>query len=158
MEILSPKPPPEDRQALGRAGEDLVLLWLEGLGWELVARNWRCRWGELDLILRRGSELAFVEVKTRSLGNWDQEGLEALDRAKRRRMERTASIFLHRHPPLLSLYGRFDVALVLALESYVYHWGPVLLEGRIDYRRLVLTGYLEDAFEAMEDLSLHGEI
>jgi putative endonuclease len=53
------------RQRLGRWGEDLAVRYLERLGCTLVARNWRCRAGEVDLIVRDGAWLAFVEVRTR---------------------------------------------------------------------------------------------
>jgi putative endonuclease len=53
------------RQGLGRRGEDLAAAHLEGLGYELVARNWRTRAGEVDIIARDGEWLVFVEVRTR---------------------------------------------------------------------------------------------
>lgn len=55
----------DDRQGLGRRGEDLAARNLSGKGYELVARNWRCPYGELDLVCRDGETLAFVEVRTR---------------------------------------------------------------------------------------------
>ncbi len=50
---------------LGGAGERLVASWLEARGLRVVARNWRCPYGEIDLIAEERGELVFVEVKTR---------------------------------------------------------------------------------------------
>jgi putative endonuclease len=52
------------RQALGRRGEDIAAAHLERAGWQIVARNYRVREGEIDVIAARGSTLAFCEVKT----------------------------------------------------------------------------------------------
>lgn len=78
------------RQRLGRAGEDLAAEHLRGLGYELVARNFKCRRGEIDLVCRRGAEISLVEVKTR-VGAAHGTPLEAIDAAKRRAMEGTVA-------------------------------------------------------------------
>jgi putative endonuclease len=81
------------RQQLGRVGEDLALAHLERLGYELVVRNHRTRWGELDLVVHDGSTLVFAEVKTRRAssgrGPW-----EALHERKRTQVRRMAAAFL----------------------------------------------------------------
>lgn len=53
------------RRSLGRQGEEIAAAYLEGLGYELIARNWRTRAGELDIVAREGDWLVFVEVRTR---------------------------------------------------------------------------------------------
>ncbi|TMC10576.1 MAG: YraN family protein [Chloroflexi bacterium] len=73
------------RRRLGEAGEDLAAELLRGQGWEVTARNFRCRQGEIDLVCRRGGEVALVEVKTR-LGAGHGAPVEALDGSKRRAM------------------------------------------------------------------------
>ncbi|MBO5763155.1 MAG: YraN family protein [Lentisphaeria bacterium] len=50
---------------LGRRGENAACRLLRSYGWEILARNWRCRYGELDLVARDGAVIVFVEVKTR---------------------------------------------------------------------------------------------
>jgi len=53
------------RQQLGRRGEELAAAHLAGLGYEIVARNWRCPAGELDIVARQGATLVLVEVRAR---------------------------------------------------------------------------------------------
>ena len=80
------------RHRLGRRGEQLAAEHLERLGYALVARNHRTRFGELDIVVARGSELVFVEVKTRRAGAgrpWD-----ALHDRKRTQVRRMASAYL----------------------------------------------------------------
>lgn len=56
------------RVSVGRRGEGVAAAYLAGLGWEIVARNWRTRAGELDIIARDGQCLVFVEVRARRAG------------------------------------------------------------------------------------------
>jgi putative endonuclease len=55
----------EPRHAVGKAGEEAAVQYLRQHGYRILERNYRCRFGEIDLIARDGSMLAFVEVKTR---------------------------------------------------------------------------------------------
>ena len=63
-----------DRHALGAWGEDLAVAHLEAAGYDVLARNWRCREGELDIVARGGDALVFVEVKTRSCARLRRSG------------------------------------------------------------------------------------
>jgi Holliday junction resolvase-like predicted endonuclease len=62
------------RRALGISGENAVAAWYEAHGYEVLARNWRCRAGELDLVVRRGRTFVFCEVKASSGQPTDREG------------------------------------------------------------------------------------
>jgi len=84
----------DPRQHLGRTGEDLALAHLERLGFELVARNHRTRWGEIDLIVHDGSALVFVEVKTRRASGPGRGPWEALHERKRAQVRRMAAAYL----------------------------------------------------------------
>ena len=77
------------KDAVGRFGENVAARHLEAAGMEILARNWRCREGELDLVVRDGSQLVFVEVKTRSSLAFGTPA-EAVDRAKSRRIRQLA--------------------------------------------------------------------
>jgi len=88
-----------------------VAAWYEEQGYRVVARNWRCRAGELDLVLRRGGMVVFCEVKTRTS---DAFGLpaEAVTRQKQQRIRVLAARWLEESPSPASEI-RFDVAAVL---------------------------------------------
>ncbi len=81
------------KDVVGRFGEDLAVATLEDAGWEVLARNWRCRMGELDVIAVDGDEAVFVEVKTRR-GDGCGTALEAVTRAKLGRLRLLAGLWL----------------------------------------------------------------
>jgi putative endonuclease len=82
------------RQHLGRIGEDLALAHLRRLGFELVVRNHRTRWGEIDLVVHDASTLVFVEVKTRRASGVGRGPWEALHDRKRAQVRRMAAAYL----------------------------------------------------------------
>ncbi|MEW6155510.1 MAG: YraN family protein [Actinomycetota bacterium] len=100
------------RRSLGRSGEDQVAAWYEAAGYLVVVRNWRCRDGELDLVVRQGRTYVFCEVKTRTS---DAFGLpvEAVGRAKQNRVRRLAARWLAENE-VKAIGIRFDVASVMA--------------------------------------------
>ncbi len=103
---------------LGRAAEEAAARYLEARGWRILGRNVRVGRGELDLIVRRGPVLAFVEVKarrTRSCGAPE----DAVDGAKRRQVARLAELWLAARPWALGgvCDVRFDIVAV-DLTSY----------------------------------------
>ncbi len=100
-----------ERRALGIAGEDLATAWYEQQGYEVLARNWRCRQGELDLVVRRGDLVVFCEVKSRSSLLFGSP-FEAVTFDKRRRLRALAAAWL-RDAGIRSEEIRFDVAGVL---------------------------------------------
>lgn len=87
----------DPRHVLGREGERHALEHLQRLGYDLVAANHRTRFGEIDLVMRDGGALVFVEVKSRRAQRagavW-----EALDERKRRQVRSMARAFLHERP------------------------------------------------------------
>jgi putative endonuclease len=105
------------RRSLGAAGEARAAAWYEAHGYEVVARNWRCRDGELDLVVRRGRVLAFVEVKTRRTAAFGAP-VEAITRDKQRRLRVLALRFLEVHP-VRGAQLRFDVVSILGDELTV---------------------------------------
>ncbi len=102
-----------ERQQFGRAAEEAAALHLTRRGWTLLGRNVRIGRGELDLIVRRGSVLAFVEVKARRSASFGSPE-DAVDPRKRRQVARLAEIWLGARPWALRGVSdvRFDVVAV----------------------------------------------
>lgn len=100
----------DERAARGRVGEDAALGVYLRRGFALVARNWRCALGELDLVLVRRDLLVFCEVKARS-GPAFGGGYEAVTWTKRRKLRHLADAFLEQNGPSPARV-RFDVASV----------------------------------------------
>ncbi len=93
----------------GRQGEKLAAWWLRLKGYRILAKAFRAKVGEVDLVARRGSVLAFVEVKHRaSLAG----AAYSITPRQKRRIARAALVFLQGHPELAALSPRFDAILV----------------------------------------------
>jgi putative endonuclease len=82
------------RRDLGRAGEQLAAEHLERLGYRILERNFRTRWGELDIVAFDGRTLAFCEVKSRRAGGRAGPPLEAVSTAKQAQVRRMAGRWL----------------------------------------------------------------
>lgn len=78
-----------EKDALGREGEDRAARYFEESGYAVLARNWRCRAGEIDLVVASADALVVVEVKTRR-GEGFGHPFEAIDGVKRARLWRLA--------------------------------------------------------------------
>ena len=103
----------------GALGEAAVAYYLEALGYEILARGYRIRGGEIDLVAARGEELCFVEVKTRRLGA-SESGMEAVDRQKMARLIRTAYAYCEREGIDESKwYLRYDIAEVTTYKGRI---------------------------------------
>ena len=99
-----------DRRAVGAIGEDAAAAWYRDAGYEIVARNWRVRAGEIDIVARRGRVLVVCEVKTRTSDAFGAP-VEAITRTKQLRLRKLAGLFLAAEPqPGCGV--RFDVASV----------------------------------------------
>ncbi|QDW67130.1 YraN family protein [Luteimonas granuli] len=81
-------------------------------GLDEVAANAGYRLGELDLVMRDGDTLVFVEVRYRASADYGG-GAESVDRGKRRKLVRAAELFLLQHPALAEAFCRFDVVEAL---------------------------------------------
>ena len=101
------------RRALGARGEQLVADWYEARGYRVLARNWRCRAGELDLVVARGRAVVFCEVKARTTDAFGVPA-EAVGRTKQMRVRRLAAAWLDTDAPGPASEIRFDVASELA--------------------------------------------
>ena len=117
------------RHTLGRIGEDHAAAHFERHGFEVLARRHRTRFGELDLVVRDGDLLVFVEVKARRAGSG--RPFDALDEVKRAQVRRMSAAWLHDVAPRPFFASvRFDaVGVVMAPDG-----------------RLVSLDHLEGAF------------
>ena len=96
---------------LGQWGEEQVAEKLRRGGWTIVARNFRCRMGELDIVAANETFLAFVEVKLRKDDRFGS-ACEAVTTSKQHKLRAAAQYYLVSHPTRLQ--PRFDVAEVYA--------------------------------------------
>jgi putative endonuclease len=93
----------------GHSGERLAALRLMLTGYRILARRYRTKVGEIDLIARRGGVVAFIEVKRRAELT---QGLEAVTPQARIRIRRAAELYLRRNPALAERALRFDVMVI----------------------------------------------
>ena len=115
---------------LGPWGEEKAAEFLRRKGYALVTSNYRCKFGEIDLIVKNRRYLVFVEVKLRKNADFAM-AREFVDSGKQRRIRTVASCYLASHPT--SLQPRFDVIEIYAPEG-------------LETRRPVIN-HLEDAFQ-----------
>lgn len=95
---------------MGRKGEEIAVSYLHSQNFEILERNFTTRWGEVNIIAKDGTDIVFIEVKTR-LKNAFGEPSEAVDWRKRKRIIKTALFYLARHFHKESNY-RFDVLTI----------------------------------------------
>ncbi len=93
---------------IGRRSEDAALRWLTGQGLQLRERNFRCRRGEIDLVMQDGSCVVFVEVRYRR-GSRFGSPAETIDGRKQSRLRIAAQYYLQLHPDTGRAPARFDV-------------------------------------------------
>ena len=104
----------------GRRGEEEAARFLGGQGYRIVARNFRSRRGEVDIVALKDETVVFVEVK-----KWDalpRDSLEhSLSDTKRGRILQTSRLFLERHPEYLDFRVRFDLIHLHGTPTRVRH-------------------------------------
>ena len=100
----------------GARYEDVALDHLTRAGLTLVARNYSCRYGEIDLVMRDRDIVVFVEVRYRR-GAGFGGGIDSVDAAKRAKLVRAAEVFLIDHPRLAGAACRFDVLAIGGAED-----------------------------------------
>ena len=117
---------------IGRLGEDITARWLENRGWEILERNWRCPYSEVDIIARQNAIVAFVEVKTRTCG-YLASPLEAISPIKQQKLLKAAWLWMEQSGN--QEQPRFDaVAVVIDSKS-----------------RVLSFDYIESAFDGSDE-------
>lgn len=101
----------KERQQQGQAAEAEACRHLQQQGLELIERNYRCRQGEIDLIMRDGKSTVFVEVRYRSNPNFGGAAA-SVDPRKQGKLIATASHYLQQHHALAQQPARFDVIAI----------------------------------------------
>lgn len=92
----------------GRLAEDFACRYLQQRGLELLARNFHCRRGEIDLVMNDGGCIVFIEVRYRASARFGTAA-ETVDRRKQARLIATAQYYLQRHRAAARAPCRFDV-------------------------------------------------
>ncbi len=111
---------PWSRRQHGDRAEQRACDWLGKQGLTLLARNWHCRLGEIDLIMQHGDTLVFIEVRLRR----DQQyggALASVTTSKQHKLVRAAQMYLARHPHQAQQPCRFDV-LALTSDTSTPEW------------------------------------
>ncbi len=119
-----------DKQEKGILGEDIVCTELRKRGHNILARNYRKRVGEIDIISTVDDTIVFTEVKARKLGSM-VSGLEAVDFKKKKKIILTADEYLSENP--CDMYVRYDIAEVWLTKDTV--------------PKVARVGIVEDAFD-----------
>ncbi|MCQ2418450.1 MAG: YraN family protein [Clostridia bacterium] len=104
----------EQNNLTGQWGETVAAQYLRKRKWEILACNYRCRFGEIDLICKNKEFIVFVEVKTRKSAEFAQ-AMEYVDARKQQRIIATAQMYLAQNET--ELQPRFDVIEVYGSES-----------------------------------------
>lgn len=107
--------------AIGQRAEQLAFEYLRRRGLQPLARNFRFRGGEIDLVMLDNDCLAFIEVRCRASKAFTQPG-HTVDRRKQQKLIRTAALFVVRHKKFASMTMRFDVVAVLGLNDPEIEW------------------------------------
>ena len=119
---------PRSPRPRGAWAEGLALAFLRERGLQLCISNYRCRRGEIDLVMEDGQAIGFVEVRYRSRQDYGH-ALETVGPRKQARMLSTAMHYLQAHPYAAGRPCRFDVVSVSGpVEAPELHWIPRAFE------------------------------
>ena len=89
--------PDDIRKDVGRGGEEIACQFLVRKGYKVIGRNYRRKWGEIDIIAEKGNTVRFVEVKAVSRESPDYRPEELVHRTKLRKVARTAALYMEEH-------------------------------------------------------------
>lgn len=95
----------------GEYSESLACQYLENKGFKLIEKNFNCRMGEIDLIMKDSDSLVFIEVRYRKNNNFGS-GVESITASKQSKLIKTASLYLQQHDKLNRYPSRFDVVSI----------------------------------------------
>jgi len=113
-----------NNRTIGAIGEEIAVELLKEKGLVILARNFRCRFGEIDIIARDQKTLVFIEVKTRKSLKWGRAE-EAVNHKKRAKLRCLAAFYLQKKF-LLGVPCRFDVCSVYLNEQNMFESAEIL--------------------------------
>lgn len=102
-------------QPFGRYGEQLVVTYLENSGYQIITTNWRCSFGEIDIVARKDKMLIFVEVRSRHAEN-TEASFESVNKRKQTKLAALANEYIDMHK-LDDVLWRIDVIGVAVPRS-----------------------------------------
>jgi len=100
----------------GSKGEELAREFLISNNYQIIKTNFHSPYGEIDIIAKDNGTLVFIEVKTRSSNL--ESALNSISISKRKKISKTASIFLSANRPLEDMFTRFDVIIILKSKTH----------------------------------------
>ena len=103
---------------IGKYGEDIAVKFLEENDYIIISRNFFCKYGEIDIIVKKEEEIIFCEVKTRTSNKFGNPK-DAVNYYKKNHMRNSAKYFLYKNK-LMDRYIRFDVIEVFISYNEVY--------------------------------------
>ncbi|MFD1260055.1 YraN family protein [Entomomonas asaccharolytica] len=107
---------------IGKAAEEMALQYLQSQHLTLIAKNWRCNYGEIDLIMTDKQSVIFIEVRYRKQTSWG-EPAETVTYSKRQKLIKAASLFLQQNNSFSAKPCRFDViAMTGELKNPAIRW------------------------------------
>ncbi len=102
---------PHNKKELGNIGEQHALKFLQQQGLQLIEKNFHCRLGEIDLIMRDGDYLVFVEVRSRKNQGYGN-ALESIGYFKQQKIKKAAQYFFCKYSKYHKMASRFDVFVI----------------------------------------------
>lgn len=103
--------PKQTTQSLGLAAEEQALRYLERKGLQLITKNFHCRLGEIDLIMRDGEDIVFIEVRSRGRMDYGTAS-DSINKRKQGKLIKSATLFLQKCGLLYKVSSRFDVIAI----------------------------------------------
>lgn len=104
------------RHLLGKEGEDIASKYISKIGYNILARNFRCKQGEIDIIAKDKDEIVFIEVKTRKNKMYGR-GVDAVDWLKQKHIYKVSEYFLY-SMKLENKPTRYDIIEIYKMEKY----------------------------------------
>lgn len=119
---------PSPTQHVGNRGEALAKAFLEKQGYRMLDHQWRCRYGEIDLVMKEGDEIVFVEVKLRASNDYGHPE-EMVSYSKAQKLSRTAKNYMYKKG-LENTFWRFDTIAITGnmIDHEIVHFKDTIMD------------------------------